>query len=42
MLAGNRLQRLPESLRHCHRLELIRIAANQISQLPNGCSRCRA
>ncbi|MHC8295218.1 leucine-rich repeat-containing protein kinase family protein [Pseudomonas sp. LB3P58] len=34
MLAGNHLQRLPGSLRHCHRLELIRIAANQLSELP--------
>ena len=39
MLAGNRLQRLPESLRHCHRLELIRIAANQLDSQSGYCSR---
>jgi uncharacterized membrane protein YheB (UPF0754 family) len=34
MLAGNRLRSLPESMRDCHRLELLRIAANQLNELP--------
>ena len=28
------MQHLPESLAQCHRLELIRIAANQLTELP--------
>ena len=34
MLAGNRLQSLPSSLSQCHKLELLRIAANCLSELP--------
>jgi len=34
MLAGNRLQTLPVSLANCRRLELLRVAANQLNELP--------
>ncbi|KSP85517.1 protein kinase [Pseudomonas aeruginosa] len=34
MLAGNRLQALPESMAGCERLELLRIAANRFQRLP--------
>ena len=35
MLAGNRLQALPRSLAGCERLELIRLASNQLRELPD-------
>lgn len=35
MLAGNQLQRVPASLINCKRLELIRLAANQFTELPD-------
>ena len=34
MLAGNQLRALPESLAKLQRLELLRIAANQLDHLP--------
>jgi hypothetical protein len=34
MLAGNRLRRLPDSLAACDSLELLRIAANQLTEFP--------
>ena len=35
MLAGNRLQQLPASMANCERLELIRLAANHFTELPD-------
>jgi serine/threonine protein kinase len=35
MLAGNKLERLPESLSNCKHLELLRIAANRLYELPS-------
>jgi hypothetical protein len=32
MLAGNRLRHLPESLAQAHRLELLRLSANQLAR----------
>lgn len=34
MLAGNQLTDLPPSLAKCQNLELIRIASNRLTQLP--------
>ena len=35
MLAGNQLERLPDELADCSRLELLRIAANRFAHLPD-------
>lgn len=33
--AGNQLQTLPNSMRNCHNLELMRLSANQLTSLPD-------
>ncbi|ONH56112.1 Leucine rich repeat-containing protein [Pseudomonas cedrina] len=35
MLAGNQLAHLPQSLANCHNLELLRIASNRFTRLPD-------
>lgn len=34
MLASNRLKRLPEAMRHCSKLELLRISMNELEEFP--------
>jgi hypothetical protein len=35
MLAGNKLTTLPESMKNCRNIELIRLAANNFDEFPD-------